>query len=205
MATVLPDPQWTELAELCIRCGYCLRGLPVPGRCPECGAPFEARQLVLAGVPHNRARGRPFRTALWIAAVLAATVFSSVWAMLIFIWWALPLIILVVLVGYFVALLVTSPRERRGTERFVLSPGGVARMPAEATRAINLDAVFIPWEGCNSYELRRVSAVWYRLRIGQSAVVGGPIRDVIFDAGIRCNDEWAGIIGSTLRDYLNVA
>gem|GEM_PF-2832980 len=33
-----------ETGEVCLECGYCLRGLTSP-RCPECGTPFDAALL----------------------------------------------------------------------------------------------------------------------------------------------------------------
>ncbi|MDM8007492.1 MAG: hypothetical protein QUV05_15240 [Phycisphaerae bacterium] len=31
--------------RLCLRCGYCLTGLPDQHRCPECGTPYEIEQV----------------------------------------------------------------------------------------------------------------------------------------------------------------
>jgi len=55
----LPDPQWSQAASICIACGYSLSGLSATGKCPECGASYEAFQLVLAGIPRRSGSGGP--------------------------------------------------------------------------------------------------------------------------------------------------
>ncbi len=49
-------PAWQPLAARCERCGYSLTGLPIDGRCPECGEP------VAESLPDHR-RPSPFAAA----------------------------------------------------------------------------------------------------------------------------------------------
>lgn len=126
----LPDPTWTEAAAVCIGCGYSLQGLAVPGRCPECGAHYEARQLILAGVARTPASA-PRRLA-WIAIGGLIVILSQLWPFFLFVrglWLVLLLILAAAIIGGAI-ILTLRPRDRHGTERFCLTPSGLARVPA---------------------------------------------------------------------------
>jgi hypothetical protein len=199
----LPDPDWTDAAIACTGCGYSLRGLPVPGRCPECGHGYEARQLILAGIPAAIAPGSPMRGIAW-AAIITLGVVQAYTTMLqvAFLHWTVPLGLVTLIVGAVVAMLLTGPRERRGTERFCITPAGLARLPAHFDPAsARFDNAMIPWSSCDAVDLKRISPVWRRLRIGRAAP-NGKLTDVRFQAGIRCPDAAADIVLSTIRQYL---
>jgi hypothetical protein len=70
--------------------------------------------------------------------------------------------------------------------------------PAEQTQ---LDSVLVPWAAASAVELRRISPVWYRLRIGTPAD-HGRVSDAILDAGIRCTDELAPEVRRTIEWHL---
>lgn len=185
----LPDPQWSQSANICIACGYSLQGLSATGQCPECGAGYEDFQLVLYGVPRSPHAPGP-RRALWAVLMVACVVhFYTIGAQIIF-RPMLALMISVVLVTGVIAMLVTGPRERRGTERFIVTKGGIARVAMKFDPAARrLDTIFVRWGMADTVNIQRISSFWKRLRIGNLGE--GPrarMRDVIFDAGFRCPD-----------------
>jgi hypothetical protein len=201
----LPDPQWSQAASVCIACGYSLEGLPQTGQCPECGATYEAFQLVLWGVPRTSSHTSGMRRLFWILIITAAVVHAHGWAfelMLGGVW--LASIVTVFLAGAIVTMLVTGPRERRGTERFIITPGGIARVAAKFDPASRrLDTVFIPWGAADTFSVERISPFWKRLRVGRLGEdAGGPMRDVVFDAGIRCPDDSAAPVETAIRSNM---
>lgn len=197
----LPDPCVAESPELCLACGYALRGLAAPGMCPECGLPFEAHPLVVAGIPNRSAGGSGARRAMWAAVFVVFFVHLYTWPFQVFLLrWEVPLIVLALLIGAFVALLMTGPRERRGVERFHLTRAGIARLPLDPAPGSRPDTRLVRWEGANVVELRRISPVWRRVRIGRAA--GGRLERVVFDAGIRCRDEDAEMVERMIRESL---
>ncbi len=197
----LPDPIWTDAASVCLGCGYSLSGLACPGQCPECGVRFSGRQLILAGIA-IRAGGAPGRRAAWIALLLVGGLFSQLWLPLMF--WA-PWLILAIsaaLIGAVIYMLRTGPRDRHGTERFVVSPGGIARVAMTfEPAAAKLDSVFIPWEPAQAFEITRVSSVWRRLRVRRYEP-DGTAAAVAFDAGFRCPDAAEGMVRAAIAECL---
>lgn len=204
MANQLPDPSWTEAAELCVGCGYCLRGLTPPGRCPECGVPFEGRQLLLYGVPHRAASRWNFRTFSWIGLAVIVVVFSQCWPLVLM---ALPWYFTVagagLLLVWLVAMMATSRRERRGAERFVISPAGIARLPLnDPADGQPLDTTLVAWGEADGVLLKRVSPFWKKLQIGVWDG-GGKLSALVFEAGVRCPDAAAEEVLRVIREYLN--
>ena len=104
--------------------------------------------------------------------------------------------------GGLVGLLLTSRRERGGAERFVVSPVGIVRLPlGNPGEHERLDSVVIPWREAMTVDLRQISPVWYRLRIGTFAP-GGRVSSAIVDAGIRCTDLLAPDVRRTIEWHL---
>lgn len=206
MANQLPDPTWTEAAELCVGCGYCLRGLTPPNRCPECGVPFEGQQLLLYGVPHRAASRSNFRTLCWIGLGAAVVLYSQFWPVLFM---ALPWYFALAGAGLLVigltVMIGTSRRELGGAERFVISPAGIARLPLSDPRdGQPLDTTLIPWGDADGVLLNRVSAFWRRLQIGVWDGAG-KLSNLVFEAGVRCPDAAAEEVLRVIRGYLEGA
>ncbi len=182
-----------------MRCGYRLTGLAAPGRCPECGTPFPDRHLVLYGVPRSTAGTSLFRRCAWAVLITASVIFAYVWELVLFSSLIMLLTIGASLAAGLMALLLTSRRERAGYERFVVSPVGIARLPMnDPGDNERFDSVIVPWSGATAVELKRISPVWYRIRAGMTAG-GGRMTSVVFDAGVRCPDELAPEVRSTLE------
>ena len=68
----------------CVKCGYELHGLTVPGECPECGKPLEATTLMpllrqaAAPAPDDRPRRRPLHRILIALGAIVLVVLAMV-------------------------------------------------------------------------------------------------------------------------------
>lgn len=210
MAVPLPDPVWDPDPANCARCGYALGGLARPGVCPECSLPFAERHLIMAGLV-SRARRAPLgRRIAWVAVIGAFVAITMLWPVFLVFDALLLVVTLLVATGGLAWLLATSRRERRSTERFLFTPGGVARLAltaqqrgpgASATSGAGHDSVFTPWDGANAVEFKRISPYWRRIRIG-IAQPGGPLQRTVFEAGVRCPDSTAAGAEQAVRELV---
>ncbi len=184
----LPDPEFASIPPWCLRCGFDITGIGAPGRCPECGLPFEEQSLIVSGVAKQIANSMPvWRRVLWILASCFAFLTVQCAGLLIL---AGPIYLLMlgaVAIGLFVFLMTTGgKREARGAERFVLTPGGIGKIPIKDDAGAT--TVFIPWDGPMHAELRQVGSVWARL------VIRDQYSKRLFEAGIRCPRELAPVV-----------
>jgi len=196
MGQPLPDPSLRESPGECPGCGYSLAGLPSPGVCPECRTPFGGRNLVLCGVPKSGG-GPAWRRVAWFIVLAIGAVFFNFVFLLAFLSWEIAVVGGLVYVGAIIWLLVTSPRERRGPERFIIGVAGIGRVPLRERQGAT-DSILIPWSGSDEVEFTRISAVWWRLRIGPPSA-SGRITPARFEAGVRCPDNRAQEVEETLR------
>jgi hypothetical protein len=203
--SLLQDPVWTDAADLCIGCGYSLRGLAAPGKCPECGAEFGTGQLVLTGIVNRSRRTSPARRAAWTAVITGAILLSLFWIVLL-VFNAVLLIATVIAVGGgLIALWITGPRERSGIERLVMAPAGIARVAIRTPTDQNrLDTIYTPWGNANSVEITRVSPVWRRVKV-RIVESGAGVTSTIFDAGFRCSDAAAPDVDHAIRGLIRGA
>lgn len=197
----LPDPRWDATSKFCAACGYSLDGLGEAGACPECGTRYSAFQLVLAGVPNRKSNRFTPRSLAWGVVVVGWMLHAYGWGLeMLFSRW-LVLVVTAALAAGLIWLIATGKRERQGLERFIVTPTGIQRVPFKFDAGSDgFDAVFIPWDGADGVELRRISNVWRRLRIGTRH--GARLRRIVFDAGIRCPDSMAAQVQALIAQAL---
>lgn len=150
--------------------------------------------MLLAGVP-RRAGGPWWRRVVWVLLLLVGGFYVQLVLLAWMVAWPLALAVgMGILLGLGV-MLYTSPRERRGRERFAVSRAGIARLPLAAPAGtVAPDCVLVEWAGPGGrVELQRLSAFWRRLRLFD----GGGSR--IFEAGVRCPDRDAPRVLATLE------
>ncbi len=190
----LPFPAFADQPLECLRCGYDLRGLTRPERCPECGAPAATAQgaetLLTAGVAVTEF-GRPGRTVAMIGTLAGWGIMTQPVVWFVFIgmgmfWLAVAL--LLALIGVSVWLIVTRPRRSSTIERLVFTRGGVGRAAWRSWRP----AGFIEWTRDEHVHIKSVSTVWQKLIIQRPTESGRAAK--IIEFGFRCRREHVGLV-----------
>lgn len=215
----LPDPAWQAAPKACVGCGYPLADLAGRSVCPECGTSYEASTIVLYGVPRGGTASSPARRALWIIVAIFNIFLIQFWFLVIQVSGVFFLLCFIVGMAGLIAMIVTSKRERRGVERYVIGTTHVFRAMSDLGKdaaksaagrdgddagARSLDAVAIPFTPTTGFRLDRVSAFWYRLRLG-TLTPAGTLEQVVLDTGVRCRDQDAQPLRQALRDRVQAA
>jgi hypothetical protein len=207
MQQPVPDIPGRIHLEECPKCEYSLKGLPASHRCPECGFEYDDRTFVLMGIARGTTGMSTSRKVLWgIAAAVpmvgpqvAAVVLVSAGA-----WGALLLPLGVLWVGLVVYLFLTGRRERRGAEKFVFVAGGFGYC-ADLTPTGVTHARMMSWDTVDTVVVDRKGSNWHRIRIGSGRGLGGRLRRVRFDVGVRCDVLTAAWIREVLAQRIDAA
>lgn len=186
--SALPDPSTGFSIERCLGCGYPLEGMPAGSVCPECGTPIPGPDdvVILSGVARITETSRGRRWA-WIVICIGGFVYAQVLPILVFSKPVYTGLIFAILLFSILGLLLTGRSHKRGKERFVFTPHGWGRSTID-TEDVN---EFTPWDGRVHARWKRISSVWYRLRVDTFDEQGK--RRSLLDAGVRCPDadiEW---------------
>jgi hypothetical protein len=190
----IPDPERFERLPQCARCGYDLSGVAVDAPCPECGAstgPF----LVLAGIP-AKIGGPVHRRAARIAVVLVAIVSSQAVFILLMVNWMFALAGFVLFVAAVWWLIASSPRERGGTERFVIGASGLARTALKAENVKQGDTAFCSFATGHVIAIEPVGTQWAKLRVRTGT------GDKVFEAGVRIHEHTMQLLQSDLHSIV---
>ena len=201
---VLPEPSFVQHAPFCLCCGYNLEGLPPPpGACPECGVAYINDHLMLVGIPkHMTKNTSPIRRVIWGAFLAMAIGFYFLWGFLVFSYPWVAAAWAAAILGCLVWLLATSQRERAVYERFVITSGGIARLPYKMLEGeTNIDTVYAAWGSADSFVIERVGPYWKRLVIG-NVDVNNKVVNPVFEAGFRCSDENAMLVRTAMEQAM---
>ena len=202
---VLPDPSTGLPIERCLGCGYSLEGMPARSVCPECATPIPASEdvVTISGVARVTETSKGRRWA-WIALCVFGFFYAQVLPFLVLRKPIYSALLFAMLLFPVIGLLLTGRSHKRGKERFVFTPHGWGRATL-GTQDVN---EFVPWEGRISVRWKRISSVWYRLRL--DAVDAHGKRRSLLDAGVRCTDtdmQWLApaldILSSDRDEFAN--
>lgn len=198
MAETLPDPAWQSTPGVCLRCAYDLKDLAAPGVCPECAWAFDASCLLVYGIPETGG-GPLWRRFAWAALGLVTVILMTIWPVLFLMWWPAPLLVLAACGGGIFYLLSTSKRERRGTERLLFSPSGLARAALKLTEDGRAEeGIVVPWGAGAAVSIERIGPFWAKLSLVTHTDDG---RQSTFRAGIRCPQAMIPTVLSTINAY----
>lgn len=205
----LPDPAWHAAPKACLGCGYPLGDLAGKSTCPECGTSYDAATIVLYGVPRGGTASSPARRFLWFVVAIYNILLLQLWFLVIQVSAFFLLLCVVAGIAGLGAMIATSKRERRGVERLILGTTHVFRAVTDlgkhaAQDSASLDAVAIPFSQITGFRLDRVSAYWYRLRLGTLSPAG-VLEKVVLDVGVRCRDEDAQPLRQALSERVQAA
>lgn len=207
MQQPVPDIPGRIHLEQCPRCGYSLKGLPASHRCPECGCEYDDRTFVLAGIARGTTSMSTGRKVLWVVAVAVAMIGPQIAAPVLLTLGtrgALLLPLLVLWVGLVVYLLLTRRSERRGAEEFVFGEKGFGSR-ADLAPTDDTDSRMIEWGVVDTVVVDRKGSNWHRIRIGSGRGLGGRLRRVRFDVGVRCDVLTAAWIREVLAQRIDAA
>lgn len=172
----LPPPQILDRLPSCPRCDYDLSATDISRPCPECGQ-VNSACVQLAGTP-NRLGGGMHRRVARVVAVVGAWI--GLQAIMV-LWFRVSLLIgLLVLAAFalgLVWLLVSSPRERRAAEKFLIVSGAIIRLPLTTQTGAFTDALRVTMQPGDTLHLRPIGLQWARVRLMR------PDGSTPFDAG----------------------
>ncbi|GDX97768.1 hypothetical protein LBMAG48_01720 [Phycisphaerae bacterium] len=186
----LTQPAFFDRLQICPRCGYDLGATDVSLPCPECGQ-VNGLCVQLAGVPRHlggAVHRRVLRIVVVIGAVLLAQAVLIVWAFSL----RTALLLLVMFVLAVVWLMVSSPRERGGTERFLIVAGALVRLPAKADGGVLTDSLRVEIDAGDTVQLRVIGTQWAGLVIARAD------SSKKFEAGFACADAEVARVGEMI-------
>jgi hypothetical protein len=138
----------------------------------------------LGGAVHRRV----LRIVVVIGAVLLAQAVLIVWAFSL----RTALLLLVMFVLAVVWLMVSSPRERGGTERFLIVAGALVRLPAKADGGVLTDSLRVEIDAGDTVQLRVIGTQWAGLVIARAD------SSKKFEAGFACADAEVARVGEMI-------
>lgn len=195
----LPFPAFGDHPIECLSCGYDLRGLTNPERCPECGVvvsdPAGAGALLTAGLPQVEfgSSGRRwvlfFTVCGWVPITHPATWFLCIGHGMLW----MPLLTLVAVAASSAWLIATGPRRTRVTERVVFTRSGIGRTAFGAPQQLG----FIAWTHEEVVQARSVGTVWQKLIIRRPTASGRSPR--VFEYGFRCQREHLELVRAVVE------
>ncbi len=200
---VLPEPSFVQHAP-CLCCGYSLESLPPPpGKCPECGVEYVSDYLMLIGIPKHMTKDSSLmRRLIWAMFVVMTVAFYFLSGVLFLYYPWIAATCALAIVACLIWLLATSQRERGAYERFVITSGGIARLPYKIQEGeTNIDTVYAAWGSADSFVIERVGPYWKRLVIG-NVDVNNKVINPVFEAGFRCSDENAMLVRTAMEQAM---